>query len=422
MSFLKKIFGKKDPVEEMRQFHAAQDWVSLLHVTKSIAREELDAALQQEVEGCEQAAGDALSSINLDEGRWAQKNGNLLRAREDFQLALEQACSEALRQEAEQALAALAQGEAPTTPAAPAPASAAHAGCSTCAPASTSTPEAEEADIDQEARIELLLATMEPKLAPRYQNASPQFLQAWLATQDGEDALALRLFDAIPPAERNALFLFEHGSLLARSGKLAQAQKELHAALTTEPELFSAFAVLTEVLAASEQIGPLEKMLKESLAAQRFGGFCWARLAEIHVRRNELEPALAAGLKALDEGEADPPLMIMCAQLLERDERFDEAEALLQRLPGGGCGGGAHPMLAEFWLRRGTNVDRALESFKGAMRQEQSNPRWLLRISQVYLAKGWKKQAAEQIERLMSHGGLPEELKSEVEAAADACR
>jgi len=115
----------------------------------------------------------------------------------------------------------------------------------------------------------------------------------------------------------------------------------------------------------------------------------------------------------------DPGLISLCAQLQEQAERFDEAEDLLMRMPGGGCGGGAHPLLAEFWLRRGKNLDRALESFKGAMRQERDNPRWLLRISQVYLAKGWRKEASEQVQRLMSQGELPEEIRAEVKDVAD---
>jgi len=88
-------------------------------------------------------------------------------------------------------------------------------------------------------------------------------------------------------------------------------------------------------------------------------------------------------------------------------------------MPGGGCGGGVHPLLAEFWLRRDQNLDQALESFKSAMRQERDNPRWLLRIAQVYLAKGWRKEAAEQVERLMRQGDLSEQIRSEVKSVAD---
>ena len=76
-------------------------------------------------------------------------------------------------------------------------------------------------------------------------------------------------------------------------------------------------------------------------------------------------------------------------------------------------------MLAEFWLRRGQNLDQALESFKGAMRQELDNPRWLLRVSQVYLAKGWHKEAAEQVERLMQQRDMPEQIRAEVKSVAD---
>jgi hypothetical protein len=77
---------------------------------------------------------------------------------------------------------------------------------------------------------------------------------------------------------------------------------------------------------------------------------------------------------------------------------------------------------AEFWLRHGKNLDRALESFKGALRHELDNPRWLLRIAQVYIAKGWKKDAVGPIESLLAQGGLPEELAGEVRAAAEAIR
>jgi cytochrome c-type biogenesis protein CcmH/NrfG len=76
-------------------------------------------------------------------------------------------------------------------------------------------------------------------------------------------------------------------------------------------------------------------------------------------------------------------------------------------------------MLAEYWLRRGQNLSKALESFKGALREEPDNPRWLLRISQTYMAKGWNKEAAGQVERLMRVGNLPEPLRSEVKVLAD---
>jgi tetratricopeptide (TPR) repeat protein len=420
MSFLKKMFGKKDPVEEMRQLHARQDWAGLLSTAKRLDRDELDENLQTEIAAWENEAGDALATINLEEGAWAQKSGNLMRAREDYQLSIEQARSVELRERAEQALVSLDRGELPPEVAEADDGSAVHAGCNSgCTTAAGPVVTGENMDLDEETRMELLLATMLPELAERYLAAGPEFRQAWLATQEGEEKQAMDLLSKVPEAERNALFLFERGALMARSGQHKKARQDLQAALTIEPDLFPAFDTLADVLIAAGQIGELEKSLKLNLAAERFVGYCWARLADLHVQRRELEPALAAGLKALDEGILDPGLITLCAQLLEQKERFDEAEALLTRMPTGGCGGGAHPILAEFWLRRQKNLNQALESFKGAMRQERDNPRWLLRIAQVYLAKGWRKEAAEQIERLIQQRDLPEEIRAEVKFVAD---
>jgi tetratricopeptide (TPR) repeat protein len=201
---------------------------------------------------------------------------------------------------------------------------------------------------------------------------------------------------------------------MARCGQHGKARQDLQAALATEPDLFPAFDALVGVLMTTGAADAQEKLLKQSLAEGRYAGYCWARLAGLHAQRREPELALAAGLKALEDGIMDPGLISLCAELLERQERYDDAEALLMRMPAGGCGGGAHPLLAEFWLRRERNLDRALESFKGALRQERDNPRWLLRIAQIYRAKGWRREAAEQIERLLKQGNLPEQLSTEV--------
>jgi tetratricopeptide (TPR) repeat protein len=420
MSFFKKIFAKKDPIDEMRQLQARQDWAGVLRITRQLERDDLTPALSEEIAALECQAGDTLAAVNLEEGAWAQKSGNLLRAREDYQLAIELARSSGLRERAEQALASLDRGELPQEAAETSAGPAIHAGCnSNCATTPRPAVAPQKTDLDEETRLELLLATMPADLAERYLTAGPGFRQAWLMAQDGEEQQALTLLNQIPDAERNSLFLFERGALMARSGQHKKAYQDLQAALTAEPGLFPAFDTLVDVLIASGRTEELEKTLKQTLAAGRFIGYCWARLAELHAQRNELELALAAGLKALQEGITDAGLISLCAQLLERAERVDEAEALLMRMPSGGCGGGAHPMLAELWLRRDKNLDRALESFKAALRQERDNPRWLLRIAQVYLAKGWRKQAAEQIERLMRQGELPEQIRAEIKTVAD---
>ncbi|RLA05381.1 MAG: hypothetical protein DRQ59_16150, partial [Gammaproteobacteria bacterium] len=278
MSFLKKMFAKKDPVEEMRQLHARQDWAGLLSIAKRVDRDELDENLQTEIAAWENEAGDALATINLEEGAWAQKSGNLLRAREDYQLSIELARSPELRERAELALASLDRGELPPEVAEVDDGPAVHAGCNSgCTTAAGPAVTGENMDLDEETRMELLLATMPPELAERYLTAGSEFRQAWLAAQDGEEKQAMELLSKVPEDQRNAIFLFERGALMARSGQHKKALQDLQAALTIEPDLFPAYDALAEVLIASGNIGELEKSLKLNLAAERFVGYCWAR-------------------------------------------------------------------------------------------------------------------------------------------------
>ena len=300
MSFLKKMFGKQNPIDEMRQCHARQDWAGVLNIAGQIDRDEFDAATVAEISRWQDQAGDTLAAMNLDEGLWAQKTGNLLRAREDFQLAIEQSRSGQLRERAEQALAALERGELPPDEPLADESPALHVGCNSCAPAAEAGADGIDAQLDEETRMELLLATMPTNLAERYLAAGAEFRQAWLAAQDGDEKHALELLGKVPAAEQNALFFLERGVLMLRSGHPKKACLDLQAALAEEPDLFPAYDALTDVLIAEGRSDELQKSLKQHIAEKRFVGFCWAKLAELHAQHGELEPALAAGLEALD--------------------------------------------------------------------------------------------------------------------------
>lgn len=412
VSFLKKMFAPKDPVTTLKTLYERQDWAGLLAAAKRLDRDGLQPDTLQEIDAMLVTAGDRLALLNLEEGEWALRSGEPLRARDHFQLACDHARSPELQERAAQALAAPAPKAAPA-----ADDLAAGAACSSCGP--TGSPLQEEAPtsaegLDEDGRLELLLATLPAEVADRYRQAGPGFRKAWLAVQDGDDEGAAGLLDQVAEAERDVLFFTERGMLSARQGEVGAARDDLRRALAADPRFFPAFEALVGIEAPAVQ----RDLLKQALAEERFTGFCWARLAELHAADQEWEPALAAGLAALDAGQQEPGILVLCARLLEREGRPEQAEELLCRLPAGGCGGGVHPLLAEFWLRQDKQLDRALESFKGALRQERDNPRWLLRIAQVYLAKGWRKDAAAQLERVIGRADLPKELQSEVEATA----
>ncbi|MDT8442419.1 MAG: hypothetical protein RQ723_12270 [Desulfuromonadales bacterium] len=421
MGFLKQLFGGKDPVARIRQLAARQEWAELLGALRNLDRSGLSAEVLADVDRLADEAGDQLARLNLDEGDWAARNGERLKAREHYSLAGEQVRSTELRAQIEAAQLRLASGASGATDAAEATAG---LGCgSSCGPTCGPQPLApladSPADLDEEERLDLLLATLPPELATMYRQADPTLRQAWLAAQDGDDDRAGTLLDQVAPGERTALFHAERGALLARRGDQRAAMRDLQQALALDPTLFPAFDTLVAVMAQANLLAPLKQLLTQTIAEQRFVPYCWARLAELHTRQGELPAALAAGLQAIELGESSADLKLLCAQLLEREQRFAEAEGLLRQLPAGGCGGGIHPLHAEFLLRRGRDLNKVLESFKGALRQERDNPRWPLRIAQTYLAKGWKKEAAAQIDILLSRADLSAELRSEVRATAD---
>ncbi len=421
MGFFGKLFGKSDPVAELSRLHARGEWAALLRMAKSLERTSLTPEMQAQVAAWETEAGDRLAEFNLEEAEGALRLGNLLKAREHLQLAASQAGTPTLAERVRERLAALdAEGLAGKT-GSPATAAGCGSGCGpTCSP--TATAEEDLDEIDATGRLELLLSTLPAELAERYAASGEAFLRAWLAAQEGDDQLALQLFDAVPTAERGTLFRAERGVVLARNGQAKAAETDLRAALTAYPELFHPFDALVTLLAVSRRWADLEKLLRQALAEDRFNGYCWSRLAQLEAGRGNAKEAVTACELALSQGELDPATVVVCAGLHEKAGDQGAAEALLNRLPSGGCGGGAHPILAEFWLRHGKNLNRALESFKGALRSEPDNPRWLLRIAQVYIAKGWKKDAVGPIESLLCRGDLPEELAAEVRAAADALK
>lgn len=422
MSLFKSLFGKSNPLVELGRLYTRQEWAALLAAAKHLERTGLTSEVQAQVTAWEAEAGDRLAKLNLEEGEGALRAGNRLKARDHLQLAVNQARTADLREQVEQLLAGLDGGVGVATrPAEAGAAAACGSGCGpACAPSMTG--ESDEYELDAAGRLELLLATLPSELSGRYAAAGAEFLQGWLAAQEGDDARALALFAEVPADQQEALFHAERGVVLARNGQATEAEADLRAALASVPELFHPFDALVTLLTVTRRHDELEELLRQAVAEGRFAGYCWARLAQVEAGRGNMAAALAAGDQALAEGELDSATVLMCAELHEREGRLAEAEALFTRLPSGGCGGGAHPLLAEFWLRHGKNLDRALESFKGAMRHELDNPRWLLRIAQVYIAKGWNKDAAGPIESLLTRGGLPEELSIEVRAAAEAIR
>ncbi len=419
MSFLRKIFGTSDPVEPLRRAKSRMAWADILARAEQIDPARLDAAAREELDSLVCEAGDALAEINLAEMEACLRAGDSVRAAEHLALAADQARSEGLRRRVSESRTSPRPAAAVTAAPAVAPAA---AGCGAgCGSGGHGAPlEGHDDDLDDETRLELILSGYPPAWRERYLAMGSAFRAAFFLSHEGREREALRAFEAVPDQERDAVFHFERGTLLSRTGDHKKGVRDLQEAISRDPEHLLAHKALIDLELSLGQSDSAESRLRALLAHPEAEEFCHGRLCAVEARRNNIEKAIEHGLRAASGG--DPQVLVMTASLLEKTGRLAEAEALLTRLPAGGCKGGPSLPLAEFWVRHSLNPDKALGAFKGALRQEPENPRWLLRIAQIYSQKGWKKEALPLLEGIVSRGGMEPEMHQEAHRLLIACR
>lgn len=427
MSLLKKLFGSADPLAPVRKALQQNRWSDALVIGDTIDRASLDVESAAELDRLLVAAGDGLAELNLTEGEGCLRSGDGARAGEHFALAAAQARSEALSQRIADAQKRLASS--PEPPSAP-PSKAGHGcGASCSSSGATGHPKTHDStapgELDPTTRLELILATYPAEWASSYTHAGEMFKEAFLLAHECNEAEALERFSQIPEAERSDLFYFERGALLGRLGEVERGCRDLEKALVLNPgHLLAMETLITLEISSGQETAAqqrLEKMLRSD-TVPAFWAFCHGCLATLCARRGDFDAALQHGQMAIEAGSREPELILLVASLLEQVGRLDDAESLLQTLPGGGCSGGISVPLAEFWLRQERNLTKVLEAFKGALRQEPGQSRWALRIAQTYLARGWKKDGIALLEKVLADPHLDTDLRREGESLLHSLR
>lgn len=416
MSFFKKLFGNADPVAQVRRAVQQKRWAEALSIGEDLDPATIPAETRTEIDTLLTAARDGLAELNLEEGEAFLRAGERAQAADHLSLAARHAQKPDLVARIARARDEVGQSQvSPAPPAVPEPndcltnVCASGCGGGAVAPGEPLPP----SDLDAQTRYELVLTSYPPDWVERYEAMGETFRDAFLLAHEGQEAEAAAQFEQVSPEDRNDLFFFERGALLARLGKVEAAFRDLEQALAENPEHLLALETLVNLEVAEGREDDAERRLQGYLDQGIAPWFCHGHLAAVYIRRNDAETALRHGLEALKAGGADPETVLLTASLLETKGRTTEAEQLLTGLSDGGCSGGANTALAEFWLRRGKQLNLALEAFKGAMRQEPGAPRWPIRIAQTYLALGWKKEAFTLAEKVLDDPRLDPSLRGE---------
>ena len=412
MGIWDRLFGAKPSVEKMQRALEQGSYAEALHIGEDLLAGGDEAG---ELAECLIAASDGLARLNLAEGIRSQRTGDIQLAAEHLQLALSQARSAELIKDVE---AALAQGPSadPTLRKQPSLSESSSASaCGGCAPAPRAAGIAPPELPDLQSQIELIIASYPADLQQRYLVRSNAFLQAFYLAHCGEDGQALSCWDKVSGDERDELYLFELGCLHARLGEDAKGAAMLRQALELDPGNVLVIDALLSLLLEQGDPSAAHQLLQQQLATGVTQAFCHARLSELQAAAQDSAAALDSARKALAAGYAEPGFLVLAAGLFEGAGEAEKAEQLLSVLPGGGCGGGINLPLAEFWLRQNRELGKVLDAFNGACRQEPDNPRWQLRVAQTYLARKWRKQGLELLQRVVGDPRLEDALRREAE-------
>jgi predicted Zn-dependent protease len=405
------LFGSKTSVDSLQRAVDQKRFADAIYLAEELESQPLADDVAAQVANLRAEAGNGLARLNLIEARAKQDNGEDQEANVYFDMALEYADNEQLKEEIRQArhlpFEILNSQEAAATP-----------GCNTCATASATQGRADVfADVDDAIRFDLILTSYPEDLRERYQHRGADFVMAFLLAHEGNDVQADEVFKKVKETERDDLYWFEVGAVRARLGHLSQAKESLEQSLQKNPALLLAVEALVEVLLALGQIEEAQKFVEEKLRSGNDHLFSYhALLVSIHSHRQDWLSAADHVRHCLQGDYGDPVFIALAAAVMEKVGQLEEAESLLKRLPaGGGCkGSNISLQLAEFYLRHERELEKAFSSFNAAVQQDPENPRWRLRLAQTCFARQWHKDGMQLLRQLGDAPALPAEIETEV--------
>jgi len=408
---LSRLFGKKDPFAKLQKAYSEKRWADCLRLGEQVDLSSLDNTQAAEASGMLDSAGDALCLINIDEGAACLRAGDLQKAREHFELAQKQARSEEMRHKAEGLLAG-ADWDEESKPVSE-EGGCASGSCGT--PVGKAVEQSEPQALDEDSHLELILSSYPAELIERYLGKSAVFRQAFLAAHDGRNQESLDGFDQVDEAERDELYFYERGLVRDRLGDFPGANRDLKKVLSLNENHGQALVSLIALHWRNDHREEVETLAQKGIESGIAAGFCLGRMAALRLSQERLEEALEFGRRAMSQGAVDLETTLVTAAALEKTGNIDEAENVLASIGTSGCGGGrqASPYLAEFWLRHGRNMDKAIDAFNQAARVEPGNPRWIFRVGEAYLAKGWKKEGRTLLERALVQPSLDPQLAAQ---------
>lgn len=397
MGFLSRLFGSSDPMTSIRKAVASCSWAEALAIGQGIDRSQIADHQVAELEELLDVSSNALAELNITEGRACLYAGDMSRAREHLELAVKYAKASDVLDKAN----LLQVDVCSSSQAGAGEANSKSCGSGSCCDPSMENRESvDDGEIDRSSRLELLLSGFPVAWRDRYHSLEGSLLQAIFAAHAGANEEAIVCFAQVTEEERDDIYWFERGTLLARMGQHEESCKALETCLCINPDHDLALENLIDIFLLGGQVESAKNYLRAA-SGRLTPAYYLSRMTFIHIREGEHALALSHAGAAIEKGCREPELIEVAARLHEENGTLDDAERLLSMLSSGGCAGGVNLPLAEFRLRHQRQVEKALDAFRSAAAHDPENPHWGLRIAQSYFLLGRKKEGQELLDAVV---------------------
>ncbi len=280
------------------------------------------------------ATGNELARLNLREAAHALHRGDLSKALEHAELALEQAEDEAIRGNAVDFHRQLA-----AEPISAEPETDVHS-CASCTSPHHSTAATDELSTDflsQRERFELLIQPMPGNLPERYRQMGERFASAYIAVHDERLEEGYRVFVELATAEKSDILEYEIALIHFQTGRFAECERALRSAIAKNPDNPLCHLGLVQLMLETGRFAESIPMLETMIAAGHLADQALIMLGDVLMAMGDQSASLERYIEALDITSVSKTAAQKLVPLLEELGRSADAQAVAKRYLKGCC-------------------------------------------------------------------------------------
>ncbi len=280
------------------------------------------------------STGNELARMNLREAAHALHRGDVLKALEHAELALEQADDEVIRGNAEDFQRQLA-AEPPSAE----PNTQGHscASCSTPQHLTAATSELSTDFLSLHERFELLIQPMPGNLSERYRQMGERFAYAYIAVHDERLDEGYRIFGELATAQQSDILDYEIALIHFQTGKFEECERHLRSAIGKNPDNALCHLGLVQLMLETGRLTESIPMLEQMIAADHLADQALIMLGDVLLAMGDQDAALERYVGALNIPSVAKTAAQKLVPVLEELGRSADAQAVAKRYLKGCC-------------------------------------------------------------------------------------